>query len=275
MKIRILFSAIIATLISTAALHAQATYYFYGLAGYGNGVDNNWNTSSADWYGSPAFIPWVNGNAANFSTVPTTVTISEAGINATDVSLANGYTITGNTLGIINGGYNGISVGSGTATVSSYIDASAGGMTNYGNGTLKLDGGAVIGGALTIGNSTNGTIWFDAGNYTVTGYTANYASNGTYKFTLGGATVNLSTLYASGNIDFATAGPLSGDYVIANYTSLNGTFANVLDLPTGYTLDYNYNSANEIALVAAPEPSTWAMLLGGLGMLAMFRRRRA
>jgi hypothetical protein len=34
--------------------------------------------------------------------------------------------------------------------------------------------------------------------------------------------------------------------------------------------------AQELRMVASvPEPSTWAMLLGGLGMLTMFRRRRA
>jgi hypothetical protein len=37
----------------------------------------------------------------------------------------------------------------------------------------------------------------------------------------------------------------------------------------------NYLSNVGLTVTAVPEPSTWAMMLGGLGMLTMFRRRRA
>jgi len=84
---------------------------------------------------------------------------------------------------------------------------------------------------------------------------------------------------ASATVDFAdiSTGPigLSGiAYVFATYGTLNGglggTFASVVDLPSGYTIDYAY-AGNNIALV--PEPTV--ALLGALGLLGLLRRRRA
>jgi hypothetical protein len=66
-------------------------------------------------------------------------------------------------------------------------------------------------------------------------------------------------------------------YVLATYSpgGLTGTQFNSVTLPGGgWYLDYNYQGLNEIALVI-PEPQTWMMLFGGVGMLTMFRRRRA
>lgn len=63
-------------------------------------------------------------------------------------------------------------------------------------------------------------------------------------------------------------------YPFASYGSLTGTqFAGVTGLPTGYAVDYNYLGGNVIALVAIPEHSSTAVVLGGLGMLGMRRRR--
>ena len=60
-------------------------------------------------------------------------------------------------------------------------------------------------------------------------------------------------------------------YVFATYGTLTGSqFASVVDLPTGYSINYAY-AGNNIALV--PEPT--AALLAGLGVLALLRRRRA
>ena len=59
-------------------------------------------------------------------------------------------------------------------------------------------------------------------------------------------------------------------YVFATYGTLTGSqFASVVDLPTGYSINYAY-AGNNIALV--PEPT--AALLAGLGVLALLRRRR-
>jgi hypothetical protein len=55
---------------------------------------------------------------------------------------------------------------------------------------------------------------------------------------------------------------------------LTGTFASVTAPSGGWIIDYNYQGLNEIALVV-PEPQTWVMMLSGVGMLALFRRRRS
>ena len=80
----------------------------------------------------------------------------------------------------------------------------------------------------------------------------------------------------SAAVDFADISSgsigLSGmAYVFATYGTLSGSqFASVVDLPSGYTIDYAYGG-NNIALV--PEPT--AALLAGLGLLGLLRRRRA
>ncbi len=56
-------------------------------------------------------------------------------------------------------------------------------------------------------------------------------------------------------------------YVIATYGSLVGTFNSVSGLPSGYTVDYNFNNANQIAVDLVPEPGTIGMV--GLGVMAL------
>jgi len=73
-------------------------------------------------------------------------------------------------------------------------------------------------------------------------------------------------------VDFAQLdNPLTGPvYVFATYGTLAGAeFDTVIDLPSGYTIEYAWGG-NSIALI--PEPS--AALLAALGLLALRRRRR-
>ncbi|RYD68745.1 MAG: PEP-CTERM sorting domain-containing protein, partial [Verrucomicrobiaceae bacterium] len=59
--------------------------------------------------------------------------------------------------------------------------------------------------------------------------------------------------------------------------SPGSVFANVVDLPDGYSINYAFNdgvSSNNIALVAVPEPDV-SMLLGAIGSFCFIRRRRA
>ncbi len=73
-------------------------------------------------------------------------------------------------------------------------------------------------------------------------------------------------------LEFTFTGALDdGAYVIASYSSLVGTFASV-DAPAGYSVDYNYNGGNQIAIVV-PEPGTAALLGVVVGAFVMRRRR--
>ncbi len=76
------------------------------------------------------------------------------------------------------------------------------------------------------------------------------------------------------SVTFANLGFALDDasYIFATYGSLTGSaFMNEFNTPSGYTIDYAFGG-NNIALVAIPEPA--AAMLGGMGLLALMRRRR-
>jgi PEP-CTERM motif len=97
---------------------------------------------------------------------------------------------------------------------------------------------------------------------------------------LGAGTIDLLNVtgafdITNASVSFTHIGAALDDasYVFASYGSLVGSaFASEIDLPSGYEIDYAFGG-NFIALVAIPEPAS--TMLGGLGLLALFRRRRA
>ena len=108
----------------------------------------------------------------------------------------------------------------------------------------------------------------------------------THKFTL-----TLQTLDA-GNNPGALAGGWDGSVNhtwagVITFSSLSGTFdPNMFTIDTsnfvGYSISQgsfavaqNGNQLDVTYLAAVPEPGTWAMLLGGMGMLVLFQRRRS
>jgi autotransporter-associated beta strand protein len=121
---------------------------------------------------------------------------------------------------------------------------------NGGIGTLSVVHSAAIAGILAIDNSGSGSGSSDV--LAVTG-----------SLTLTGGTVSFTTAVA---LDDAA-------YVFAKYGTLTGTFAHITNLPSGYGINYAYQS-DSIALVptsSLPEPSI--SLLGFLPA-ALLRRRR-
>jgi hypothetical protein len=282
MKIKILFTALAAALISSAALHAQADIFWM------NYVDSNWDTTTSNFYS--VGNKWTDGS--NFIINQSPLANSSYAVNVT----GTGYTV--NNLSFWNqggGGATGFTIAGGTLTINSTIQAVPGmsdtinsfvHVTNQyslnldSGSTIALGGGGNFNGLNPIGTS-GGTLWFASGAFDFSSGAWTVARGDTLKFTIGtGApTVNLGNFFVglgqSDSVDFYANGLLTADhYVIASYSYLTGAgFTNVVNLPAGYTLDYNYLGLNEIALVV-PEPSTWAMMLGGLGMLTMFRRRR-
>ncbi len=70
--------------------------------------------------------------------------------------------------------------------------------------------------------------------------------------------------------------PNGNSFTLATFTGtgpdgINNLFTTDGTLPSGYQILYN---ANSIVLAAVPEPGTWAMMLGGVGMLSFYRRLR-
>lgn len=157
-----------------------------------------------------------------------------------------------------------------------------GGITKTGAGTLTLNTANTYTGTTTVAAGTLAGTGFVAGPLVVSstgtiapGNTVGTFSSvgatisGTYACELNG--VNNDLLDVTGALDlsaatdvlaFATpgAGATKPVYIIANYTTLTGTFDSVTGTPGGgYVLDYNYLGGNQIALVRpATAYETWA-----------------
>jgi autotransporter-associated beta strand protein len=89
---------------------------------------------------------------------------------------------------------------------------------------------------------------------------------------LSAAALNIS----AGVANFTTLGTLNdAAYVIASYTSLTGGSFASATAPGGYTINYNYNGLNQIALVqvSVPELATMQLLLAGVLFFVPWSKR--
>lgn len=180
--------------------------------------------------------------------------------------------------------FSGTSTYTGATTVSAgtlMVNGALGATATAVNGTATVGGTGTIGGAVTVGSSAfiaagdngieslglnsailNGTLLAQIDG---TGGGSADVLNVTGNFDITGGTVNFSTL---------GIGPDDASYVFATYGSLTGAnFASVMNLPTGYGIDYMFGGTNSIALVAIPEPG--GAMPVALGVLALLWRRRS
>jgi autotransporter-associated beta strand protein len=192
-----------------------------------------------------------------------------------------------------------MTVNNGTLVVNGSLSAAASGTTvNLGTlagagtltGAVNVGGGG--GGASTaiIAPGTDGTI-----GTLKTGALSLNSTDAVYKFDLqtsgglqndqivvtGALTLGTGVAHLTGN-DLLTAALANGTVVTlaTTTTGITGTFAGLAEhalLTIGantYQISYGGDVANALTLTTIPEPGTWAMLIGGIGMLGVWQRSR-
>jgi autotransporter-associated beta strand protein len=136
--------------------------------------------------------------------------------------------------------------------------------THTGGADYTVAAGATLGGTGSIGS----TIIVDAGGVVPPGTsvgtfitTGGATLNGTLKIEFSGATIDKLAVggaldITAATVDFDSLASLAGGArIFASYGSLVGAvFGGVLDLPSGFTIDYNYLGGNQIALVGGAHP---------------------
>ncbi len=257
-------------------------------SGNGRGNISINGTGVLDTNGVEHTINGLNGNGAILHPANTRTLTLGAG-NA-DGEFAGSFNVTGGALNLNK-------IGTGTQTISSNSPFS---------GTITVSGGKLIvnstlaNSPLNVGNSStlggSGTVYsvMASGGSTVSPGNSIGVLTVQTSATLGGALeIEMDGTGAGSNDRLDVAGqldltnttlslltlpgglPADGDvHVIASYGSLIGTFANVSNLPAGYTINYAYEDgtgAKHIALQAIPEPTS----LGLLSLVAgsLLRRR--
>jgi autotransporter-associated beta strand protein len=169
-----------------------------------------------------------------------------------------------------------LTVSAGLANGANGVAASS--ITKTGPGTMALTGTNTYTGATTVNSGTlalgaTGSIATSTGVTIAAGATLDTTAASftmpatqTVTFKVDGSGAGSSGLLKAATLDitnahvaFTVVNPLDDNaYVLATYTSLSGTaFASVTP-PTGYTINYAYNSGTQIALVKNAGYDSWA-----------------
>ncbi len=248
---------------------------------------------------------WSSSAAMALTSTTTGTTINTA--DSVD-STARSITLSGALSGT-NGKLN--KDGDGTLVLSSLTNSYTG-PTNVNKGTLVISGNistslltTVAAGATITGSGTTGALTvlgdINPGNSPgILTTTGNFNLSGTYNAELDGTTVGTGydqidvtgTVTLRGVLNLITSFTATNDdlfFLIKNdgTDAIIGTFAGLADGASffagtqKYQISYfgnaeaatpTFTGGNDVALMAIPEPS--AALLGGLGLLALLRRRR-
>jgi autotransporter-associated beta strand protein len=246
-------------------------------------------------------------SAGVYTVAPTTVNLSTGGVGSVAATIG-AITTVANVSGGMTFAGNGITTLSGASTYTGATSVSAGTLLvngSLGNTAVTVSSGATLGGsngtigqtAATVNVLSGGTLapGSSAGALTVNG---DVTIGGTYAFEYDGGTSTADLLDVNGTLtlndailnlsDLTVNSYTVGDkFTLAAYNTLAGSLFTGYADDTEYTFngglwlfDYNDDTAglnggvgtNYITITAVPEPAS--MLLGGLGLLALLRRRR-
>jgi fibronectin-binding autotransporter adhesin len=250
----------------------------------GTGAVNFTNTASPAYAGAAdeaktLILTGANtGNntlAANIADSGAAVSVTKNGTGTWILSGANTYT--GATTVS-----NGTLFANGSLAVGSAVSVSAGGTLG---GTGTVNGATTIAGAATLQGGDGATASDDlalAGNVSLAdgaiiklalgapgAHSSLTRTGGTWSFDLDQAVTFADLGAAAGvydNIIAGLTGSETGLASIATWTITNSDWAG--------TFSYDGSGGVDLTLAAVPEPSTWAMLVGGFGMLLGFQRSR-
>jgi hypothetical protein len=182
---------------------------------------------------------------------------------------------------------NGAIVDSNPAGTDVFIDGAGAAGSDV---TVNLAGESVFAGSTTTNNTGNlGDLLVNLdgslsnSNLTI-GAGTEFAGSGTLFYNIEGANSDLITVNGTFDIsgltldfDLSGLGATESSYLIADYsagTLVGSTFLDIVDLPSGFSIDYNLGGASQIGIVI-PEPSSFALLAGLLGLTSVMLRRRS
>jgi autotransporter-associated beta strand protein len=192
-------------------------------------------------------------------------------LDNTNNNYSGGTTVTAGTLLV-----NGSNTGGGTfAATAGTLGGTGSIVTGGGANGLTVASGATIAPGLLASGPTSGSSLNITGDVAINGILSIEADTNTSQLNASGALAlgANSTLVFTGN----SSGLSAFAYVIATYgaSGLSGTFGSITNEPAGYTLDYDYQGNNEIALVdPAPAPEPAAVSLFCVATFGLLGRRR-
>ena len=269
-----------------------------GLSSQNNGIDNNYVVNSNGSYGSPntnSGTLTISTTAGTGYTFGGTVGGAAGGPNNLSVVVTGSGTQTFTGANTYTGG---TTVGGGTLQAGNALALGAGSTAN-----VTVSGGTLQGTVANVDlpasfSMTSGVLQISApagtatpGKFTLTGSSDSFAiSGGTWDLNISGSNSDevVSTLGAMNSFSIGGTSILSlagdtlsvGDYtILTGFDSGSGQFSSITGYnPAVYTVTFDDTTTpgvgELIVTSATPEPTTWAMLLGGIVLLVAIQRRR-